>query len=403
MKLRGRVLSTKMSRILAEVRELCYSAEHTKGNFRGKRKVSFSVASSPYLIERGIILRETPTRESDKILTLLTEHHGKCAVIARGARRGRCHFAAAAQPLVYAEWTLYHRGNWYYVRDAETMELFDGIRRDLNRLSLGFYFAELTESVAVEETPSGELLRHLLNGLYTLSVTAQVPVISAQPPQSPVTAQSPNTAQSPVTAQSPDITVQFSTAAQSPDILSPSPAGTSKPLELIKAAFEIKLLSHAGFEPLVHACALCGNPEPDEPVWNVTDGVILCQQCAARTGADISAALPDNSRKDSPSSFPDGLRENSPSSLPDGFRKDFPPALPDGSRKIYKPLCRDSLSALRHIVYGDAKRLYAFRLGRVPLARLSDAAEIFLSAQLERSFRTLDFYHSIRKQENPYE
>ena len=59
------------------------------------------------------------------------------------------------------------------------------------------------------------------------------------------------------------------------------------------------------------------------------------------------------------------------------------------------PLCRDSLTALRRIVYGDPKRLYSFTLGPDAQKRLSAAAEAFVSAQLERGFRTLDFYKGV--------
>ena len=48
------------------------------------------------------------------------------------------------------------------------------------------------------------------------------------------------------------------------------------------------------------------------------------------------------------------------------------------------PLCPDSLAALRHIVYGDPKRLYSFRLTGPALERLAAAAEAFAAAQLER-------------------
>lgn len=61
----------------------------------------------------------------------------------------------------------------------------------------------------------------------------------------------------------------------------------------------------------------------------------------------------------------------------------------------------DSLAALRHIVYGDPKRLYSFTLGPEAQKRLSAAAEAFVSAQLERGFRTLDFYKSVRCMNEP--
>ena len=67
---------------------------------------------------------------------------------------------------------------------------------------------------------------------------------------------------------------------------------------------------------------------------------------------------------------------------------------------LMMPLCRDALAALRHIVYGDPKRLYSFSLGEESLHRLSAAAEAFTAAQLERGFRTLDFYKSLQPAES---
>ncbi|MDO4314608.1 MAG: DNA repair protein RecO [Oscillospiraceae bacterium] len=248
---------------------------------------------TPYIVIRGIVLRETETREADKILTLLTAERGKLSVIARGARRKGCKFAACAQSLAWSEWTLYQKGNWYYANEGSTLELWSGLRSDLDAMALGFYMAELTEGVTTEETPAAELLRHLLNGLYALSAL-------------------------------------------------------HKPSALVKPAFEIKLLCLAGYEPLADSCAYCGCPDPEQPLLDVVQGVLRCRKC--------------------------GVKESA----------------------LSMPLCPDSLAALRHIVYGDPKRLYSFKLGEEALKRLSGAAEAFAAAQLERSFRTLDFYKSLQ-------
>lgn len=250
------------------------------------------MAGMPHIVIQGLVLRETETKDTDKILTLLTAERGKLSVIARGVRRKSCKFAACAQSLAWSEWTLYHKGDWYYANEGTTLELFNGLRTDLDTMALGFYFAELTEAVTAEESPAAELLRHLLNGLYALAVLRRPPV-------------------------------------------------------LVKAAFELKLLCLAGYEPLADSCAYCGRPEPENPRLDVVQGVLRCGGCGG--GA--------------------------------------------GGRSL--PLCPDALSALRHIVYGDPRRLYSFRLGEEPLRRLSAAAEAFLSAQLERGFKTLDFYKSI--------
>lgn len=253
--------------------------------------------SMPYIVTRGIVLRETETKEADKILTLLTADRGKISVIARGVRRKSCKYAACAQSLAWSEWTLYQKGDWYYANEGATLELFNGLRSDLDAMSLGFYFAELTEAVTTEET-ADDLLRHLLNGLYALSAL-------------------------------------------------------HKPPALVKPAFEVKLLCLAGYEPLADSCAYCGRPDPEQPLLDVVQGVLRCRKC--------------------------GVKESA----------------------LSMPLCKDSLAALRHIIYGDPKRLYSFKLGDDALRRLSGAAEAFAAAQLERSFRTLDFYKSLQPVEMP--
>ena len=116
----------------------------------------------------GVVLRTTDTKETDKILTVLSPQLGKIPVIARGARRKNSRLAAACQLLAYDELTVYKRGAWYLLDEAATLELFPGVRRDIVQLSLASWFAELTEAVCPEEAPAPELAALLLNGLYAL-------------------------------------------------------------------------------------------------------------------------------------------------------------------------------------------------------------------------------------------
>jgi len=250
------------------------------------------LAGGFHIVTRGIVLREKATREADKILTLLTEDEGKIPVVARGVRRKNCAYAASAQPLVYSEWTLYQRGEWYYSSDAQLLELFRPLREDLELLALGSYFAELVSAVS-ETGPESELLRHLLNGLYALSEL-------------------------------------------------------KKPQELVKPAFELKLLSLAGYEPLADGCAYCGKEDPDRPMLDVVQGVVRCASCGRGQGG------------------------------------------------LAMPLCEGSLAALRRVLYGPPRRLYSFTLKDPALERFAAAAETFTVTQLERNFRTLDFYKSLK-------
>ena len=173
-------------------------------------------------VVRGIVLRAVDTKESDKILTVLTDQ-GKLPVVAKGARGRRSRVAACTQLLAYSEMVLSESRGWQYLSEGNTIELFREVRRDIGALSLASYFAELTEAVALEEGGE-ELLRLLLNALYALG-------------------------------------------------------NLDRPQEQIKAVFELKLMALAGFEPLADGCAYCGRPSPESPVLDVRNGVVRCKTC----------------------------------------------------------------------------------------------------------------------------
>ena len=243
------------------------------------------------LVTNGLVLRATETKEADYILTVLTAEHGRLAVIARGARRRSSKLSAACQHLAFSELVLYRRGNWHYLDEASTLTLFDGLRADLEKLSLASYFAEMTEAVTTEDLPAGEVLSLLLNALYALDAL-------------------------------------------------------DRPPELVRAAFELRLLALSGYEPLLDDCAMCGRTDPNEPVFDVAQGVVLCKKCAGPSGG--------------------------------------------------VPLDAGALAAMRHIIGAPPKRLLSFTLEPPSLARLNAACEAFSAVQLDRRFKTLDFYKSIK-------
>ena len=49
----------------------------------------------------------------------------------------------------------------------------------------------------------------------------------------------------------------------------------------------------------------------------------------------------------------------------------------------------------KHVLYADPRRLYSFTLEPGALQALDQAGEAFIAAQLERGFRTLDYYKAL--------
>lgn len=95
-------------------------------------------------------------------------------------------------------------------------------------------------------------------------------------------------------------------------------------------------------------CAVCGKTEPHEPRLDLKGGVVRCGGCR-----------------------PDGGSETA-------------------------PLNPASLDALRYVTSCDAKKIFSFKLPDEALSRLSRASEAYAAAQLDRTFKTLDYYKSIK-------
>ena len=175
-----------------------------------------------YATIQGIVLRVTDYNERDALLTLLTRDSGKLTVKARGLRRKNSPIIAPCQLLAYGEFTLFEYRGQYTINEAHSIELFTPLRRDLNKLSLGTYFAQVAEVLSQEDYPSPELLSLLLNCLYALT---------------------------------------------SLDV----------PEYLVKAVFELRAACLSGYTPDLFGCHNCGNQNPDR--FDISAGHLECSSC----------------------------------------------------------------------------------------------------------------------------
>ena len=122
-----------------------------------------------YLTIRAIVLRVTDYNDRDALLTVLSRDHGKLTIKARGLRRKNSPLVAPCQLLAFGEFTLFEYKGQYTINEAHSVELFSPLRRDLDKLSLGTYFAQVAEVISQEDLPNPELQSLLLNCLYALA------------------------------------------------------------------------------------------------------------------------------------------------------------------------------------------------------------------------------------------
>lgn len=239
------------------------------------------------------MLREVRYKEADRMLSLMTSDEGLITAKARGALRKSSKTAAATQQLCYSELTLFgNKGRWT-VNEGTVLESFEGLKKDIAAFALGCYFAQCTEALAVEDEPDENLMRLCLNSLFALS-------------------------------------------------------RGKYPQEHIRAAFELRFMSLAGYEPELNYCASCLSEEPESPVLLLSEGGVCCRDCKI-------------------------------------------PEMGEGVS-----LSGGSLEAMRFIINADDRHFLSFRIDETDLKILSKAAERYMLSHLGRSFSTLDYWKNVK-------
>lgn len=180
-----------------------------------------------YLTTKALVLRVTDYNDHDALLTVLTENHGKITTKARGLRRKNSPLVAPCQFLSFSEFTLFEYRGMYTINEAHSVSLFQGLRRDLTKLSLGTYFAQAAEVLSQEDLPNPELLSLVLNCLYALDKL-------------------------------------------------------DKPEMMVKPVFELRSASIAGYTPDLFGCHYCGRQEADR--FNISEGHLECLNCSSDSG-----------------------------------------------------------------------------------------------------------------------
>lgn len=108
----------------------------------------------------GVVLRTTPLRESDLLVVLYTEAHGRISAVARGARRSQRRFAGALSLLVLAKWDLGRkpRGELWSLEGAEIVREWHHLASDVVAVAHASYVAELVGALLPPESPDPHAL-----------------------------------------------------------------------------------------------------------------------------------------------------------------------------------------------------------------------------------------------------
>lgn len=173
----------------------------------------------------GVVLRRWKLGEADRIIVFATPEHGKVRAVARGVRKTKAKLAGKLDPPAHVALQLFEtRGDLDIVTQVETINRFDGLRSDFNRLVRAMAMLEAAEQVMQEREPDPAMFTLLVRALDTLS---------------------------------------------------------TKPSPLVMAGFMLKLISHEGLEPYVDGCVVCEEDKLQSELvaFDIGEGGTLCSSC----------------------------------------------------------------------------------------------------------------------------
>jgi DNA repair protein RecO (recombination protein O) len=183
--------------------------------------------------DRGMVLRTIRLGEADRIVTLMTEEHGKVRAVAKGVRRTTSKFGSRLEPLSHVSLLGWQgRGDLDTINQVEVIDTNRAVREDLDRMAAAMSMLEVVDQIGQE--------RHANPRLYEMLVGAIAALAQERSP-------------------------------------------------MVAPAFFLKVLALEGSAPVLDGCVSCGEEDPGQLVaFDLVEGGVLCRNC--RRGRPLSPA-----------------------------------------------------------------------------------------------------------------
>lgn len=131
----------------------------------------------PLYRDEAVVLRTHKLGEADRIITLLTRHHGLVRAVAKGVRRTTSRWGARLEPFTHVDLQLAEGRSLDVITQAETLTPFHpGLGMDYDRYTAGTVMLETAERlVAEEKEPALQQFLLLVGGLRAMIAGEHAP------------------------------------------------------------------------------------------------------------------------------------------------------------------------------------------------------------------------------------
>lgn len=173
---------------------------------------------------RGIVIKEMPFNDTDKILVLITEDLGKISVSARNAKKSGSRASYGTQVLTYGEYVLYKGNSGFFLNSCDVIVNYYNLAQDLVCFTHAAHILEMAEDAAQDSALSSRILILLLYALHAL-----------------------NKGRNPL---------------------------------LVSSAFALKLMQITGYPPHVCSCAVCDTYDIENIYFSFKNCGFICENCS---------------------------------------------------------------------------------------------------------------------------
>jgi DNA repair protein RecO (recombination protein O) len=180
--------------------------------------------------DQGVVLRTIKLGEADRIVTFLTQGHGKVRAVAKGIRKSGSRFGARLEPTSHVAIQCYRGRELDVVTQVETIDANRSLRESYACITHAVPMLEAVDQVAQEREPAPAMYRMLVGALRTLS---------------------------------------------------------EHPSPVVTPAFFWKLLSLEGFHPYLDGCVRCGDELGPFTAFDLAEGGVLCATCGRLGGMRV--------------------------------------------------------------------------------------------------------------------
>lgn len=184
----------------------------------------------------AIILKSLDYQEADKLVTVFSAVKGKMQVIAKGVKKPGSSLRPLVQPFCHVQLYMSRGRNIDLLTQGRMIDFFGNVRQELYATMQAVYMMELLDKALLDGAPLKTLFNSTLQVLRALN------------------------------------------------------EGIPEPLLL--RYFEMRLLVELGYTPVLDHCVGCNSAEIGEGLFKLSEGGLLCPQCAWEQGG-ITILKPD--------------------------------------------------------------------------------------------------------------